>query len=251
MKEETFNKYFNSFVLIGMVVALIITTGLKLGNAQTGKMLLIVSALGSLMGVLSTVMAANGKIITFLFGLIDVSIYGVMCFINWREGSAGLGNAILHVAYFVPMQFVGFFQWRKAGAHSNTKPKAKRLSGKQWILFSLIFLAGSVLAYLILARFDKSAAQGFIRVAVILDVIPLMCNILGQLLMSTAYMEQWIFWIGVNIFTILLWSFSIKETGSDFAVIYIVKYSFYLINSVNGLRNWIIMSRSEPSCISQ
>ena len=240
--DKTFNRWFNAFILIGMGVALIITTALKLGDSGTGRVLLLVSAFGSLMGVLATVCSANARILTFLFGLLDVSIYGVVCFINWKNGGSGLGNALLHALYFVPMQFIGFYQWRKRGADASSQVRARRLTGRQWALYTAAFLVGTVVAYLIIARFDRSAADGFLKVAVVLDVLPLMCNILGQLLMSTAYMEQWIFWIGVNITSILMWAFALKG-GGDYAVIYLVKYSFYLLNSLNGLRIWIRLSR--------
>lgn len=245
MTEKTFNKWFNVFILAGMTVALILTTALKLGGTQTGRFLLLISAFGSLMGVLSTVCSANGRIWTFLFGFLDVAIYGAMCFVNWKNGGSGLGNAILHYVYFVPMQFVGFYQWRRRGAGSSGQVKARRFTGKQWALYSALFVAGSVIGYLILAQFDKSAATTFIKTAVVLDVLPLVCNILGQLLMSMAYAEQWIFWIGVNIFSILMWTASLKSGGNDYAVIYIIKYSFYLVNSLNGLRIWLALSRSE------
>lgn len=244
MTEERFNKLFSSFILVGMTVALVLATALKLQGAQDGRWLLLLSAFGSLMGVLATVCSANGRIITFLFGLIDVALYGAMCLVTWSKGGSGLGNAILHFLYFVPMQFVGFAQWRRRGAVGGEKLRARRLSGKQWALYMAIMLAGSVAAYFVLARFDKSAADGFIRWAVVLDVIPLACNIVGQLLMSTAYMDQWFFWMGVNISSICMWAFTLAGSpGSDYAVIYIIKYSFYLLNSFNGLRIWLALSR--------
>ena len=245
MDNKRFNKFFSAFILIGMATVTILATALKFGPADSqARWLLLFAAFGSLMGVAATVASANGRIITFLFGLLDVAIYGAMCLINWKNGSSGLGNAVLHFAYFVPMQFVGFFQWRKRGSNTEGSVKARRLSWKQRLLATGIFLAGSVVAYLIIARFDKSAADTFIKTAVVLDVLPLMCNIIGQLLMSTAYMEQWIFWIGVNIFSIAMWSATLhQDPGSSYALIYIVKYSFYLLNSVNGLRNWLILSR--------
>ena len=111
-KEKQFNKWFSIFILAGMAIALTVTTILKLDDADAGgRALLVISAFGSLMGILSTVSSANGLIITFLFGLLDVSIYGAMCFVNWYGGGSGLGNAVLHMLYFVPMQFVGFAQW--------------------------------------------------------------------------------------------------------------------------------------------
>ena len=247
-KEKQFNKWFSIFILAGMAVALTITTILKLDDAAGtgGKAFLLISAFGSLMGILSTVSSANGLIITFLFGLLDVSIYGVMCFVNWYGGGSGLGNAVLHMLYFVPMQFVGFAQWRRHRADkSGYSVKPRRLSRKGWAVVSGLFLAGIVIAYFIIARFDKSAADTFIKTAVILDVLPLMCNILGQMLMSLAYMEQWIFWIGVNVFSIIMWSTAHLDGTSSFAAIYIVKYSFYLLNSINGLRIWLRDSRVE------
>ena len=243
--EEKFNKLFSAFVLIGMTVALVLTTALNLGDSTGGKILLLVSAFGSLMGVMSTVFSANGNILTFLFGFLDVSIYGVICFINWRNGGTGLGNALLHLVYFVPMQFIGLAQWRKRGASSTDKPAAKRLDARGWLITSLLLLLGSVTLYFILAHFDKSAAGTFLKWSVILDVITLVCNILGQLFMSNAYMEQWFFWIGVNIFSILMWSWTLSQTGGSYALIYIIKYSFYLINSIYGLRIWLALSRKE------
>lgn len=244
MDNKSFNKYFSAFILIGMAVVTVLATALKFGPADTqARWLLVLAAFGSLMGVAATVASASGKIITFLFGLLDVSIYGAMCLINWKNGSSGLGNAVLHFVYFVPMQFVGFFQWKRRGNTDEGSVKARRLTpGQRW-LACLVFLAGSVAAYFIIARFDKSAADTFIKTAVVLDVLPLMCNIIGQALMSTAYMEQWIFWIGVNIFSITMWAVTLHRTpDSSYALIYIIKYSFYLLNSVNGLRNWLRLS---------
>lgn len=239
--EEKFNKWFSAFILIGMTVAVIMTTALKFGAAEAGRAMLVISAIGSLMGVVSSICSANGKIITFLFGLIDVSLYAVACFYGHKYG-----NAILHVLYFVPMQFVGFWQWKKRGNDkSGSSVKARRLSPKQWAMYMSFFMAGAIAAYLILARFDKSAADTFIKTAVLLDVLPLMCNIIGQLLMSTAYMDQWIFWIGVNITSVIMWSTSLKGSADSYALIYVIKYSFYLLNSINGLRIWLRLSKPE------
>ena len=241
VSEEKFNKWFNAFILIGMTVAVIITTVMKLGVAETGKVLLLVSAFGSLMGILSTVCSANGIIWTFLFGLIDVAIYAVVCFISGKYG-----NAAQHALYFVPMQFIGFWQWRKRGAHaSDKKVQARRLSPRQWLLTGAAFLAISVAAYLILAHFDKGAAQTFIKTAVLMDALAMVCNIFGQYLMSTAYMEQWFFWIGVNIFSVIMWAQTLKGVSDSYAIIYIIKYSFYLINAFNGLRIWLGLSKNK------
>ena len=241
--DKTFNKWFNTFILVGMAVVTVAVTAIKFQGAENGRAMLVISAFGSLMGVLSTVCAANGRILTFLFGLIDVTIYGVMCLIGTRYG-----NAALHLLYFLPMQFIGYFQWKKRGAHAEEKVRARRLDGKQWLLYGGIFLAGLVAAYFILAALDKTEAAGIVKWLVLMDAFSMMCNILGQYLLSTAYMEQWIFWIGVNVSTIVMWVLTLRaEPDSAFATIYVVKYSFYLLNSLNGLRIWLNLSRAETA----
>lgn len=248
MNNDRFNKWFNAFILIGMTAVMVITTAIKLKSAQTDHALLIVAAFGALMGVLSTVCSANAKILTFLFGFFDVSLYGIMCFLDGKYG-----NAALHMLYFVPMQFVGFFQWRKRGAGgSHDKMKARRFKGKQWLWYSLLFLVGLALSYFILNEIGKSAYVGqdssvvsALKLAVLMDAFSTMCNILGQLLMSTAYMEQWVFWIGVNISSVIMWSVSLAHSSDSYALIYLIKYSFYLLNSLNGLRIWWNLSKPQ------
>ena len=240
MTEKTFNKWFNTFVLVGMAVVTVLVTGLKLRDAQNGQWMLLISAVGSLAGVLANVLSANGRILTFLFGLIDVTIYGAMCLLGARYG-----NAALHLLYFLPMQFVGFFQWRKRGVDSEGEVKARRLNGRQWALYGGIFGAGLLVAYFVLLALDQSEAAHLVKWLVLMDAFSMMCNLVGQYLMSTAYMEQWYFWIGVNVASVIMWVLTLRQDpSSSYALIYVVKYSFYFINSLNGLRIWLQLSRS-------
>jgi len=240
-KTDRSNRWFNAFILIGMVVVTLIVTAWKLRDADSGQALLIIAAVGSVCGVLANVFSANGRILTFLFGLIDVTIYGVMCLT-----SARYGNAAMHLLYFLPMQFIGFFQWRRRGAGDGERVRARRLDSRGWLLYGSVFLVGLVFAYFVLAALDKTAAAEAVRWLVLLDAFSMMCNILGQWLMSTAYMEQWIFWIGVNIASVAMWVLTLRQSpDSSYALIYVVKYAFYLLNSLNGLRIWLDLSRKE------
>ena len=241
MTDKKFNSWFGSFILAGILISVAIITYIKYDASNPRNWLLIISAIGSLAGVLSTILSANARILTFVFGLVDVTLYGAMCLVNWYGGQSGLGNALLHFVYFVPMQFVGLWQWRKR-LTGDGRVTARRLTPSQRWKCLLLFLGGLVIAYFILLRFDRSADSSLFRLAVVLDALPLMFNILGQMLMSMAYMEQWFFWIGVNITSILMWSFA---GDSGYAPIYIAKYSFYLLNALNGLRIWMTLSRDD------
>ena len=99
----------------------------------------------------------------------------------------------------------------------------------------------------VLCALDKTEAADVVRWVVLMDALSMMCNILGQLLLSTAYMEQWFFWIGVNIASVVMWTLTLRQSpDSSYALIYVVKYSFYLLNSLNGLRIWRNLSASTP-----
>lgn len=243
INEKTFNKFFNAFILIGMLTAIALTTAAEFKTGGASRAGLLVAAFGSIMGLLCVVCSANGHIFTFLFGLFDVSIYAAICFISWRKGGAGLGNALINGLYFLPMQFYGFYQWKKRGAETDAKVQARRFTGKQWLLYSGLFVAGTIVVYLILAYFDKGAADKFLKVAVLMDAVSMVCNIIGQYLLSTAYMEQWVFWILVNVATVVMWVVNLKESSDPYSAIFAIKYVFYLLNSLNGLRIWIGLSR--------
>ena len=102
-----------------------------------------------------------------------------------------------------------------------------------------------MISYIVLLRIGSAQAREVIRLAILMDAVSMMCNILGQMLMSMAYMEQWFFWIGVNIASVVMWAVTLSRTSDSYALIYLIKYSFYLLNSLNGLRIWIGLSRPE------
>ena len=247
MKEKTFNTIFNAFILLGMLAAIAVTTISDFRAGESGHIGLLIAAFGSLAGILCVMCSANGNIFTFLFGIFNVSIYAVVCFINWHKGGAGLGNALINGLYFLPMQFIGYFQWRKRGAEADKQVSARRFTGKQWMLYSILFVVGTAAVYLILAAVDKSAAGKFLKVAVLMDAVSMVCNLIGQYLLSTAYMEQWVFWILVNVSSVVMWVVTLSESSDSYSAIYAAQYFFYLLNSINGMRIWLRLSRPAQS----
>lgn len=232
MTRERYNKIFNAFILVGTTLAVTVMTVLKFQDPQVSRSLLLFSAFGSLMGVMSAVLTANGYAITFLFGLLDVSIYGVICYLNHIYGTA-----ILHFVYFVPMQFVGYFQWRRMGSSAVTQIHPRCLGRKgQWGVAGVLLVA-VVVVYLVLCRFNDTPSGSFIKYAVLFDAVAVCCNVLGQLFMSGGYMEQWALWIGVNVASLVMWGMKLGTDGGA-ASVYVIKYSFYLLNTIHGFRIW-------------
>lgn len=244
MTEKTFNKIFG-FVLMGlMVLTIVIITAFRIINQEDANVLmLVVASFGTLMGFASAVMSANGMIWTFFFGLIDVL---ACCLVTADNGA--WGDFGLHLFYLLPMQFVGFWQWRKRGAKGIAKEvRARRLTWKQRGLIAAGALCCLALAYGILFKIQEATiADGLAvnKAKVFFDAAVLTFNVIGQILMSLAFMEQWVLWNIVNISNIGLWGvIMFTEPEGGYTIVMFIKYCFYLINSINGLRIWINLSK--------
>lgn len=253
--EKRFNLWFSIFLFVGMVSVVIIDTIFEIKDPDARLAIQLIAGFGAIMGVVNTVLSANGNIWTFVFGLIDVACCSIVYF-----DSGIMGTFALHVFYFLPMQFVGWWQWRKRGAGTRAeinehgeaetaKVRARRLSAKNWIYLAFGFIAGTAISYaalyyIDLAKFNSGQIAAIDKAKILLDATVVTLNILGQVLMSTAYMEQWYIWNLVNVFSIMLWTNALFGAASgSYAVVMLVKYVLYLLNSINGLRIWLRLSR--------
>ena len=242
MNDKKFNKIFSTVLLTLMVVVIAVTTAFKLQDPGARTVMLLVAAFGSVMGVACTVLSANGLIWTFFFGVLDVVLCTVVAMDN------GLwGNFALHLFFFLPMQFVGLVQWRKRGAKgAESEVKARRLTPKQRWLVVGTTLAGLAVSYsvLLLIKVRTAGASDIAHFQIFFDAAVFTFNIAGQILMSYAYMEQWVLWNLVNVSSICLWgSTMVASSASSYTVVMFIKYCFYLLNSINGLRIWLNLSR--------
>ena len=256
--DKKFNRIFSVTLMLLMAAVIIFITARNYGEEENlrSRILLLTAAGASLCGVASTILSANARIANFFFGIVNVLVYGIVCAIKSNYGSAAI-----NLLYFLPMQFVGLAAWRKRGGTSKEKVHARRLSKRGRLLFSLLFLAGLTALYVILCIAHTSNGGTFaerllssegglktLRWIIVVDALATVCNIIGQYLLSTAYMEQWFFWIVVNISSVIMWSLTASRDvaagqSATLASIYIVKYSFYLVNALNGLRIWLALSK--------
>ncbi|MBQ9549150.1 MAG: nicotinamide mononucleotide transporter [Bacteroidales bacterium] len=240
MNEKTFNRAFNAFLLAGMIVCVTLACVLNLRKPDARVALTILSSVGALMGVISVVLSANGNILTFVFGLVDVLIYSYTLLDQNVPMTLGL-----HLFYFLPMEFIGFYGWRKRGATAKEPVRARRLTPKGWLnvaaLFVLVYGAVLAIAWLI-ARYQGNvdwAKMAF-------DSAVTTANVVALVLMTKAYMDQWYLWTLVNVTSIVLWIIVLSSgEGSEYTVVQLFKYSFYFLNGLNAIRIWLKLSRGE------
>lgn len=239
MKEKTFNRIFNVFLLAGMIVCVTMACILNLRKPDAREALTILSSAGAIMGVVSVVLSANGNILTFVFGLVDVLIYSYTLLDQNVPMTLGL-----HVLYFLPMEFIGFFGWKKRGATARKAVKARRLSPRGWATAGILFVAVYALI-LGIAWFIAIYQGNVVWAKIAFDSAVTTANIVALVLMANAYMDQWYLWTLVNVTSIILWAIVLGSgEGSSYTVVQLIKYIFYLLNGLNAIRIWRGLSAS-------
>ena len=229
MNDKVLNAY-DWFLIIGVVASNILYSVLS-GNID------IIGSVAGIAGVLCVVLVAKGSIWNYVFGLVNVSMYAYISY------SASLyGDAALNAFYYLPMQFIGWWQWRKRGAAvseseadgKGVQVKARRFDWKQRAVLALGCAAAVVAGGFLLRHLGDP--QPF------KDSTTTVLSIVAQALMALAFMEQWVLWIITNIVSVVMWIVCVIR-GEAHAAVMVIMWSFYLLNSVNGLRVWYKLSR--------
>ena len=218
------------FLIAGVIVTNIIYSVL------TGTMD-VVGSIAGITGVLCVVLVAKGSIWNYAFGLVNVSLYACISYKAALYGDAGL-NAL----YYLPMQFIGWWQWRKRGAAMSesesagdgVQVKARRLDWSQRVLLVLgCFAAVTAVGFLLKYLGDPQPFK---------DSATTVLSVVAQALMALAFMEQWAFWIITNVISVIMWGVCVLR-GEAHAGVMVIMWVFYLLNSINGFRVWLKLSK--------
>ncbi len=190
-------------------------------------------------GVLCVVLVAKGNIWNYAFGLVNVSLYAYISFKASLYGDAGL-NAL----YYLPMQFIGWYSWKKRGAaalrkdqdgNADTRVRARRMTPLQRVGLACFCIVTVIAFGLLLRHFEDP--QPF------KDSATTVLSIVAQALMAMAFMEQWVLWIITNVLSVVMWCICVAR-GEAHAEVMVIMWTFYLLNSLNGLRIWLKISRN-------
>ena len=233
MKQRILAPY-DWFLIVGVIASNIIYSVLS-GTLD------VVGSIAGIAGVLCVVLVAKGSIWNYLFGIVNVSMYA---YISYK--AALYGDAALNAFYYVPMQFIGWWQWRKRGAAmseseadgAGVQVKARRFSWRQRAVLAVGCAAAVIAGGFILRYFGDP--QPF------KDSTTTVLSIVAQALMALAFMEQWVLWIITNVVSVVMWSICVAR-GEAHAAVMVIMWVFYLMNSLNGFRVWLKLSRSSQS----
>ncbi|BDV02369.1 MAG: hypothetical protein HPAVJP_2580 [Candidatus Hepatoplasma vulgare] len=209
-------------------------------NSKSNEWILILIATITIdFGIVGEIFSEKRNIHNYLVGGIHVLFYSLLAF-NAKYYS----SFALNFFFFLPMQFIGFYFWRK-----NVDSEQKYENVKTFKRTSLIFfLFLTILFYFVFSFLFKSKTD---------DPLPFVesagtwLSIVAMFLMIYGFWEQWILWIIVNLITIGMWAYSFSSSiGTYDASFYfsfelIYMWIIYLIISIVGLTNWRKKYKSE------
>ena len=218
MKNRVLNA-FDWFLIAGIIATSVVYSILS-------KEIDVIGTVTAVTGVLCVVLVAKGSIWNYLFGLVNVSQYAYVSF-----KASAYGDAALNALYYLPMQFIGYFAWKSRV--SGEQVKARRLDSRQRIWVASACIAMTVaLGFILKACGDGQPFK---------DSATTVFSIVAQAMMAMAFMEQWVLWILTNVISVVMWcAFAVQ--GVPHAAVMVIMWTFYLLNSVNGLRVWIKLS---------
>ena len=100
MKQTKILNLYDYFLIVGVIASNVIYSFLS-------KEIDPIGSIAGIAGVICVVLVAKGSIWNYLFGVVNVSLYA---YISYK--AAIYGDAGLNALYYLPMQFIGWWQWQ-------------------------------------------------------------------------------------------------------------------------------------------
>jgi nicotinamide mononucleotide transporter len=150
-------------------------------------------------------------------GLLSVFLY-IFIFYHNRLYS----DVILHMVYVV-LNVYGWYHWSQASRDGKPLQVTRFSTGQNALL--ALFIPGAALAWGLFMKKNTGADYAYA------DAFILVASLTAQYLMTLKKLENWIWWILVDIIAILIYS-------QKKLVVTSVLYSLYLFLCILGFRAW-------------
>lgn len=174
-------------------------------------------------GITYTLFAGKGKVYCYYIGLTGTLFY---CYISYKNGF--YGNMALYGLYFLPMQIIGIFKWKKNINTQKNEIYKTKLSQKERIIYTLITLFMTVFIYFIIKTNGGKSPLA--------DSVITSFSILGQFLTVKRCIEQWYVWFIVNLTAVIMWASACINGAGYIATL--IMWCVYLILAVYFLKKW-------------
>jgi len=204
------------------IIWLTVATGVILGLSIYWKDSLI-SLGAAVTGVLCVILTGKGKRSSFIFGTFNVILYAIVAY-----KAKYYGEVMLNLIYYLPMNFVGWFVWKKHMNDETGEVIKKRLNISKSIIVYILTAIAIAIYGLILQKLGGNLPY--------VDSMSTVVSVVAQILSIKRLMEQWILWIVVDIVTVFMWAVDFMKGGETIGTL--AMWSVYLINAIIMFIRW-------------
>jgi len=225
MKKALNFNWFDYFQIVGVIVVSAISALLSHSWDTLGFIVAV-------FGIVNLVLCAKGNIINYIFGIVYNAIYVYIAFSN-----SLYADAATYAFYYLPMQFVGWFNWKKKLNEESGTVKVFRLNLKQALIVLTIFAVTIPLLGYILSLPMIADAQPYA------DAATTIVSFVAMFLMVKAFYEQWYIWVMLDVLQCIKWVIA-TVNGQEHAYMMLIMFAFYAANAVYGLFEWKKLSKA-------
>lgn len=211
--------------VLWLALATLIITGLSIYWDES-----LIGIISAVTGVICVVLTGKGKLSCYFFGVINCVAYAYIAY-----QAKFYGDVMENLLYFLPMQFVGFIQWKKNMNIDTGEVISERLSWNKRIMLLLI----SAIAVYIYGLFLKKIGGNLPY----MDSLSNILSLIAMWLCVKRYMEQWIMWIIIDVVTLGMWSIAFIQNQESIATL--IMWMVYLINAIIMYVRWNKSSKEE------
>ena len=219
MKKALSLNWFDWFLIIGPTVVSAVSSVVA-GNWDTLGFIVAVT------GIINLVLCARGNIWNYAFGIVYNAIY---VYISWK--SRLYADSAIYLLYYLPMQFIGWFSWKKNQNQESGAVNAVHLTRRTALVLLLVAAVLIPVFAWILGLPAIGDSQPW------LDATTTVVSILAMYMMVKAIAEQWYIWIVLDAVQVVKWTIATIR-GEDHAALMLVMFAFFLANAVYGLIQW-------------
>lgn len=225
--QKGVRNYMWVLLLVQLLSFFLVYTNGNLSVAFQPTAVSLLSLVAGIAGVINVVLVAQGKMTNYFWGLIHTVAY---IWVSYQQHLTG--EVLLNLFFFV-MQFVGAYAWVKGNEDTSSTEefKSKNLKLLGYLGYGTLLAILWYLVYLVIVSFPTFF--GGVDPHPVVDSLCFALQIVGQVLMTYQYAEQWYLWSAADVFEIVLWTFP-----NNFNPIMVALWGAFLINSLIGMYTW-------------
>jgi nicotinamide mononucleotide transporter len=177
-----------------------------------------IEIVAAILGVVNIILLVRRSIWNYPFGIVMVTLYGVVFF-----QARLFSDALLQVFFFV-VQIYGWWVWYHARDHAGLV-KVELMSARSRVICAAVIVVATVAEGWYLANYTTDSAPW-------MDANTTAMSVVAQYLLSIRKIENWVLWIVTDVVQIGLyyWKGLYPTTGL---------YILFLILSCVGLYEWL------------